>query len=229
MKPEDSYSTFRNVGKCSTGVTKSKFITYPDGKNYRIDIFDTAGQEEYRDMLSSLFNEECSIDGFLMVYDITSRNSLDNLEYFEELITQNAEKYMQSSASPPPVKLVIGNKCDLGEGRIVSTADGRAWAQAHGCGFIETSARAMINVEETFENLIRQIAHQRRVADDHRAVLEQKVALDPETTLDPMVMGTVEVTGKTGVDVRPGIVRSPQSVEDRDADLAAKKACCSIS
>lgn len=179
-------------------------------------------------MLNSLFSEDSVIDGFLMVYDISSRSSLDNLEYFEELITQNAEKHMQSSAAPLPVKLVIGNKCDLGEGRIVSTADGRAWAQAHGCGFIEISARAMINVEETFINLIRQIEHQRRMAEDHRAaLLKQKVALNPEVRLNPM--GTVEVGCKTRADVRPGIVQIPQSMEARGADSAAKKGCCVIS
>ena len=51
---------------------------------------------------------------------------------------------------PPPVKIVAGNKCDLKDGRAVSARDGLAYARKHGCGFMETSAREMVNIEETF-------------------------------------------------------------------------------
>lgn len=50
----------------------------------------------------------------------------------------------------PPVKIVAGNKCDLKEGRVVSSRQGLEWARKRGCGFMETSAREMVNVEETF-------------------------------------------------------------------------------
>lgn len=53
---EDSYSTTRVV----------------DGVSYRIDIIDTAGQEEYRDMLGNLFQVDSNIDAYLLVYDITA-------------------------------------------------------------------------------------------------------------------------------------------------------------
>lgn len=50
----------------------------------------------------------------------------------------------------PPVKIVVGNKCDLKEGRAVPSRDGLAYARAHDCGFMETSARELVNIEETF-------------------------------------------------------------------------------
>jgi len=49
-----------------------------------------------------------------------------------------------------PVKIVAGNKCDLKEGRVVSATQGLEWARKRGCGFMETSAREMVNIEETF-------------------------------------------------------------------------------
>ena len=49
-----------------------------------------------------------------------------------------------------PVKIVAGNKCDLKEARVVSSREGLEWARSRGCGFMETSAREMVNVEETF-------------------------------------------------------------------------------
>lgn len=51
---------------------------------------------------------------------------------------------------PPPVKIVAGNKCDLKDGRAVTSRDGLEYARRHGCGFMETSAREMVNIEETF-------------------------------------------------------------------------------
>jgi len=55
---------------------------------------------------------------------------------------------------PPPVKIVAGNKCDLKEGRVVTSRDGLEYARKHGCGFMETSAREMVNIEETFSRAI---------------------------------------------------------------------------
>lgn len=132
-----------------------------DGKTYRLDIIDTAGQEEYRDMLGSLFSADSTIDGYLLVYDITSRTSLENLEYFDELIQKNVESGLRPQSDPLPVKIVAGNKCDLADARVVSSAEGLAWAKAHGCGFMETSAKVMVNIEETFETLIRQVKQNR--------------------------------------------------------------------
>ena len=54
------------------------------------------------------------------------------------------------SGAVAPVKLVAGNKCDLKELRAVSARDGLEWARERGCGFMETSARELVNIEETF-------------------------------------------------------------------------------
>lgn len=126
---------------------------------YRLDIIDTAGQEEYRDMLGTLFASESSIDGYLLVYDITSAASLENLEYFAEMIEKNLQL---APHGPAPAKIVVGNKCDLSKNRVVSSVEGLQWAKAHGCGFMETSAKAKVNIEETFEIIIRQVIANRQ-------------------------------------------------------------------
>lgn len=120
-------------------------------------------------MLGSLFSGDSNIDGYLLVYDITSRTSLENLEYFDELIEKNMESGLRPQNAPMPVKIVAGNKCDLSESRSVSSAEGLAWAKAHGCGFMETSAKVMVNIEETFETLIRQVARNRAEAQNPTA------------------------------------------------------------
>ena len=53
-----------------------------------------------------------------------------------------------------PVKIVAGNKCDLKDARCVTSREGLEWARGRGCGFMETSAREMVNIEETFARTV---------------------------------------------------------------------------
>ncbi|CCD50705.1 similar to GTPase Ras2p [Botrytis cinerea T4] len=71
---EDSYTLTRRI----------------DGQTYHLSITDTAGQEEYRGMWQSA-NGSMRSDAFLMVYDITRRESLDALDWFDELVTMEGE------------------------------------------------------------------------------------------------------------------------------------------
>jgi len=174
---EDSYSITRRI----------------DGQSYHLSLTDTAGQEEYRGMWAS---SNLGADAFLLVYDITSRDSLDALQYFNDLIdmeaetrVDNAERAKRAGLSPthaqqnggvgygygsssgpgaktvPPVKIVAGNKCDLQESRQVPAAQGLEWARRRGCGFMETSARLEVNIEETFALIVRRVVEGRRLAE----------------------------------------------------------------
>jgi Ras-related protein Rab-8A len=50
-------------------------------------------------------------------------------------------------------KILIGNKCDWEEKRVVSTEQGEALAQELGIPFLEVSAKSNINIEKAFYNL----------------------------------------------------------------------------
>lgn len=144
---EDSYSVTRTI----------------DGLPYFLSITDTAGQEEYRGLWTA---SNLKSDAFLLVYDITNASSLSALDDFLELISIEAEQRVEDNqrllkelgsdaqgldvGMPPPIKIVAGNKCDLKQSRVVSAREGLEYARKHGCGFMETSAREMVNIEETF-------------------------------------------------------------------------------
>ena len=66
-----------------------------------------------------------------------------------QMIDMESEQRVDDGAVPP-VKIVAGNKCDLKAARALSSRQGLEWARSRGCGFMETSAREMVNVEETF-------------------------------------------------------------------------------
>ncbi|GAP88538.2 putative ras small monomeric [Rosellinia necatrix] len=159
---EDSYSITRRI----------------DGTTYHLGLTDTAGQEEYRSMWAA---SNLSADAFLLVYDITASDSLDALNYFNELIDMETETRLDNAARArragpdagvggsgrvvPPIKIVAGNKCDLQESRRVSAAQGLDWARRRGCGFMETSARLEVNIEETFALIVRRVVESRRLAE----------------------------------------------------------------
>ena len=120
-----------------------------DGQSYYLSLTDTAGQEEYRGLWAA---SNLRSDAFLLVYDITNGNTLDGLHYFLEMIDMESD-HRHDSGAVPPVKIVAGNKCDLKGGRVISSRQGLEWARAKGCGFMETSAREMVNIEETFARM----------------------------------------------------------------------------
>ena len=120
-----------------------------DGHPYYLSLTDTAGQEEYRGLWAA---SNLRSDAFLLVYDITSSSSLDNLAYFADMISME-EDTRQDAGGLMPVKIVAGNKCDLKELRQVPARKGLEWARARGAGFMETSARECVNIEETFARM----------------------------------------------------------------------------
>ena len=117
-----------------------------DGQPYFLSLTDTAGQEEYRGLWAA---SNLRSDAFLMVYDITSAPSLSALDYFMQMIDMECD-HRHDSGGIQPVKIVAGNKCDLKDARAITSRQGLEWARSRDCGFMETSAREMVNIEETF-------------------------------------------------------------------------------
>lgn len=118
-----------------------------DDEQVLLDILDTAGQEEYSAMREQYMRTG---EGFLLVYSIDSKSSLDELQNFYEQIQRVKE------SDNVPV-LVVGNKCDLENERQVSFEEGKTLADSFGCKFLETSAKQRINVEEAFYDLVRSV------------------------------------------------------------------------
>lgn len=53
--------------------------------------------------------------------------------------------------------LLVGNKCDLGHQRGVSTEQGAGLAEQWGCPFAECSAKNAHNVNTVFAEIVREI------------------------------------------------------------------------
>lgn len=121
-----------------------------------LDILDTAGQEEYSAMRDQYMRTG---QGFLCVYAITSRSSFDEITSFREQILR-----VKDEESVPMV--LVGNKSDLENERVVATSEGGDLAKSFGCPFLETSAKTRVNVEESFYQLVREIRNMRKKESD---------------------------------------------------------------
>jgi len=117
-----------------------------NGKKVKLQIWDTAGQERFKNITASYYRGG---NGVLVVYDITDRESFDNLNSWLIEIEKNANKNVY--------KLLIGNKCDLEDKRKVTFQEGKDFAESNGMKFMETSAKTASKVQEAFELLTNEI------------------------------------------------------------------------
>ncbi|KAM5306578.1 ras-related protein Rab-8A [Desmodus rotundus] len=117
-----------------------------DGKRIKLQIWDTAGQERFRTITTAYYRGAM---GIMLVYDITNEKSFDNI--------RNWIRNIEEHASADVEKMILGNKCDVNEKRQVSKERGEKLALDYGIKFMETSAKANINVENAFFTLARDI------------------------------------------------------------------------
>jgi Ras-related protein Rab-8A len=117
-----------------------------DGKRIKLQIWDTAGQERFRTITTAYYRGAM---GILLVYDVCDEKSFQNMGNWIRNIEQHASENVN--------KILIGNKCDLVDKKVVDTAKGKALADQYGIKFLETSAKNSINVDEAFITLARDI------------------------------------------------------------------------
>lgn len=120
---------------------KIRNVTY-NGKNIKLNIWDTAGQERFKTITSAYYKGS---HGVILVYDVTDRESFNNI--------RNWMNETRKHAGTNIVRVLVGNKCDLSESRKVTTKEGQEFAESEKMLFFETSAKARINIEETFMGL----------------------------------------------------------------------------
>ncbi|KAI0373153.1 GTP-binding protein ypt1 [Pilatotrama ljubarskyi] len=110
-----------------------------EGKTVKLQIWDTAGQERFRTIAAAYYR---GAHGIIMVYDVTELETFSNVKGW----IQEIERY----ASEGVKKLIIGNKSDLVERKVVEYSVAKEFADSLSIPFIETSAKNSTNVEEAF-------------------------------------------------------------------------------
>lgn len=119
-----------------------------DGKTVKAQIWDTAGQERYRAITSAYYRGAV---GALLVYDITKRQTFDNVQRWLRELRDHADSNI--------VIMMAGNKSDLNHLRAVAEEDGQGLAEREGLSFLETSALESYNIEKAFQTILTEIYH----------------------------------------------------------------------
>jgi len=117
-----------------------------DGKRVKLQVCDTAGQERFRTITTAYYR---TAQGIILTYDVTNAESFGNLKMWAKAIDQHAAKSVN--------RILVGNKCDLEDKRVIETSKGQELAAEFGIKFFETSAKNSIQVEDSFMSLARDI------------------------------------------------------------------------
>lgn len=118
-----------------------------DGQQCMLEILDTAGTEQFTAMRDLYMKTG---QGFVLVYSITAQSTFNDLQDLREQILR-----VKDTDDVPMV--LVGNKCDLDDERVVAKEQGVNLSRQFNCAFMETSAKAKINVNDIFYDLVRQV------------------------------------------------------------------------
>ncbi|XP_072348501.1 ras-related protein R-Ras2-like [Scyliorhinus torazame] len=118
-----------------------------DDRTARLDILDTAGQEEFGAMREQYMR---SGEGFLLVFAINDRGSFDEISKFHRQILRVKDR------DEFPM-ILIGNKADLEHQRLVTKDEADNLARQLKVTYLEASAKIRLNVDNAFHNLVRAI------------------------------------------------------------------------
>ncbi|XP_030362032.1 ras-related protein Rab-37 isoform X1 [Strigops habroptila] len=124
----------------TVGIDFRNKVVAVDGVKVKLQqIWDTAGQERFRSVTHAYYRDAQAL---LLLYDITSKMSFDNIRAWLTEIHEYAQKDV--------VIMLLGNKADVSSERAVRTEDGASLAREYGVPFMETSAKTGMNVELAF-------------------------------------------------------------------------------
>lgn len=129
-----------------------------EGQQCKLNIVDATYTEQFTEIRDLYIKHG---QGFLMVYSITEQSTFDYLKNLQKQIL-----LLKDKINVPMV--LVGNKCDLEAERVVSKKQGANLARLFNCAFMETSAKANINVNDVFYDLVREINN--LPVDNHRVI-----------------------------------------------------------
>jgi len=135
--------SFTSAFVSTVGIDFKVKTVFRQDKRVKLQIWDTAGQERYRTITTAYYRGAM---GFILMYDVTNEESFSSVH---DWCTQ-IKTYSWDNAQV----ILVGNKCDMEDERVISYERGKQLADSLGLDFFETSAKENINVRAVFERLV---------------------------------------------------------------------------
>ena len=137
---------FNENSKATVGVEFLSRSYKINDKIFKIEMWDTAGQERYKSITAAYYK---GAKGALIVYDTTSAKSFENIDKWLSEIKEQTNRDIKL--------IIIGNKIDLREQKVISTEQALTKAKELGIPLMETSAKEATNVKEAFNDLLKEM------------------------------------------------------------------------
>ena len=141
-----SEDKFRENYFASTGIELKTTSIQIDGKSIKIQLWDTAGQEKYRAMTKNLYLKS---QGIIILFDITNETSFINLKNWMSQIKE-------SCGEDIPI-LLVGNKIDLEDNRVINKERAMEYANNENIEYIEVSSKTGENINKALTSLLQKI------------------------------------------------------------------------
>ena len=135
---------FSENEKSTTASTLSLKKIKLNNKEYNLDLWDTIGQEQYRQLTKIFFNNSKIV---IFVYDITNKESFKALPGWK--------KDVEEQLGDVYIKGVVANKSDLYLEEEVPTEEGQEYAKNIEAKFLLISAKK--DDPKKFENFLREL------------------------------------------------------------------------
>ena len=151
----------------SIGIDFQTKVIKRKNRQYSIQVFDTAGEERFRSITSSYFR---MAEYFLLIFELTNRNSFDAIPEWIALLKEYVEK---------PKFMIIGNKSDLEKNKIPDdeindALEGKEQFKINDENFIKVSAKTGKNINYAFDYLLDLIEKNIDENDDEEIIIKNK-------------------------------------------------------
>ena len=137
-------NTFHEVHISTVGLDNKIKDVELDDKVYKVQIWDTAGQDRFRSITKNYFK---GAHGIVLLYDITDKGTFESV--------RNWIKQIKEEVDDNVCIILVGNKIDLEDKRQVSKEQGESMAAEYGLMHFECSAKTGENIHESFNELLK--------------------------------------------------------------------------
>ena len=138
--------TFNADSTTTTGIDLKTKDLIIDNKKIRIQIWDTAGEEKFKSITQNLL---LRVQGIIILFDITNKESFNNLILWIKTIQEQCGKNL-------PI-LIAGNKKDLENNRLVKKEEADIFTKSGNIDYIEISCKTGENIKETIDIICKNI------------------------------------------------------------------------
>ena len=153
---EENFNEYQQITLSS--VFHSKKIQIPDSDSYiTFNIWDTVGHEKYRSVTKMFFKD---VQAIIFVYDITNEDSFNQvIDYWHKVSVEHCPEEI--------MLIVVGNKSDLENKRVISKEMGKNYAKKIDALFFEVSARSGQGIEKVFNKIAKKFGNKMNPLYEH--------------------------------------------------------------